>query len=98
MKRPVIPSGQLSKETRHLFAVLNKEPDVPCVVVGAAFLDTAVAGLIAEFMLKRSQTASKLLSPNGVLGGFQARSDIAYCLGLIRKEDYRELCTIAQIR
>src|SRR5262245_33629687 len=98
MRRSIIPSSQLSKESRDLYKVLNKEDDVPCVVVAAAFLDAAVASLIAEFMLRKSATAAKLLSPNGPLGGFQTRIDVGYCLGLIRKEHYQELCIVAKVR
>ena len=99
MKRKPILVDQLSKEANKLYHFLNREQtDVARVDVGAAFLDATVAGLLAEFMLPGSSTVEKLLSPNGALGAFQVRVDVAYGLGLIHKVHLEELCTIGKIR
>lgn len=95
--KTVVPLEQLSSDTRQLLEVLNGESDLVCVVVGAAFLDTALATLLAAKLLK-SRVTEKLLAPSGVLGTFQARADLAYCLELISEERYQDLCFIAAIR
>ena len=91
------PVERLSADTRELCEALNNESDVACVVIGAAFLDTALASLLEQQLLK-SKVTRKLLAPSGVLGNSAARADLAYCLCLISKEHYRDLCSIAEIR
>lgn len=88
--RKAVPVEQLSADTRHLFDVLNKQADLPCVVVGAAFLDAALKALLAKKLL-RSSTADKLLNEDGALGNFVARADLAYCLDLVDKQQYQDL-------
>lgn len=97
MARKTIPIEQLSKETRQLFDVLNEQSDLVCVVVGAAFLDTTLGTLLAG-RLSESSVSQKVLGPSGALGTFNARADIAYCLGLLRKSRYQDLCVIGEIR
>jgi DNA-binding MltR family transcriptional regulator len=81
-----------------LTEVLNGEDDLACVVIGAAFLDNALATLLAK-KLRKSDTTDKLLDPaRGALGSFAARADLAYCLGLVSKEHYKDLCSVAEIR
>src|SRR2546430_11588641 len=96
MKKQV-PAEELSDDTRRLFDVLNDESDLACVVIGAAFLETTVATLLERRFLA-SSVARKLLEPGGALGGFAPRADLAYCLGLITKDHYQDLCAIAAIR
>jgi DNA-binding MltR family transcriptional regulator len=97
MKRPVIQIEQLSAETRQLYHVLNEEPDLACVVIGAAFLDAAVASLLAQ-RFSRSKVTEKLLAPIGALGSFAVRADVAYALGLIKEAHHHDLCVVGQIR
>ena len=90
---------QLSEDTRHLMDVLNSEADLACVVVGAAFLDAALKTLLSEKLLKSSGVTEKLLDDRGgVLGTFSARADLAYCLGIVRKHHYNDLCVVMEIR
>jgi DNA-binding MltR family transcriptional regulator len=97
MRRSIVPVEKLSEETRQLFDVLNKESDLACVVIGAAFLDTALASLLAQKLLA-SSVSDKLLATSGVLGSFAARADLAYCLSLIKKEHYQDICVVGEIR
>jgi DNA-binding MltR family transcriptional regulator len=95
--RRVVPVEQLSEDTRKLFDVLNSGSDVSCVIIGAAFLDTALATLLKR-RLVTSKITEKMLSPRGALGAFVARADLAYCLGLISEHRHRDLCTIGKVR
>jgi len=91
------PVEQLSKETQELYEVLNDESDLACVVIGTAFLDTALATILERKLIK-SSVSDKLLSHRGALGSFAPRADLVYCLGLINKKHYRDLCGIDEIR
>jgi DNA-binding MltR family transcriptional regulator len=92
-----IPVEQLSEDTRRLFEVLNEEPDLPCVVIGAAFLDSALAALLRTRILDPI-IAKKLLAPEGPLGTYAARADLAYSLGLLKKSHHADLSLIGRIR
>lgn len=94
---PPVPVEQLSEDTKHLMDVLNSQADLACVVVGAAFLDTALKTLLSEKLLKSSVT-DKLLDDRGALGSFSARADLAYCLGIVRKHHYNDLRLVMEIR
>lgn len=95
--RKVIPVEELSSDTRALFEVLNKESDMACVVIGAAFLDSTLASLL-EIILRKSEVTDKLLAPSGSLGSFTTRADLAYCLKLIEKPQYQDITLIAEVR
>ena len=97
MKRTLKPAEQLSTETRELYNVLNNESDLACVVIGAAFLDTTLGTLVARKLIPSSVT-EKLLAPSGALGSFATRADLAYCLGVVKKSHYQDLCKILEIR
>jgi hypothetical protein len=76
---------------------LNEEPDMICVLVVGAYLDRYLAAMLGRH-LRSGSTAENLLSHKGVLGSFQARVDVCYCLGLIEKYEKQNLDTIGQIR
>ena len=97
MKRPLVALEQLSTETRQLLDVLNEESDLACVVIGAAFLDTSLAGLLAQ-QLADSSVSLKLLAPSGALGSYATRADLAYALSLVTKVHYQDLCVVGEIR
>lgn len=95
--RKGIPLEQLSADTRQLYDVLNNESDLACVVIGAAFLDNVLTSLFRA-KLRDSSITDKLLNPNGTLSSFASRADLAYCLSLIEKEQYSDLCKIGEVR
>jgi DNA-binding MltR family transcriptional regulator len=89
---------KLSEESRHLYDVINDESDIACVLIGTSYLDQTLASLLERHFIK-SQIVAKLLNPNGgALGTFNGRADLAYCLGLISKSLYANLCRVAEIR
>lgn len=97
-----MPVEQLSDDTRHLMDVLNSQADLACVVVGAAFLDTALKTLLSEKFFKSFNSSrtitAKLLDDGGALGSFSARADLTYCLDLVTKPRYQDLCLVMEIR
>jgi hypothetical protein len=98
MKRPIAPPEQLSDEQDPFITALNDEPDMACVVVSAAYLDAALASLLARFLLRTCATSEDLLSPRGALNAFKARADLSYVLALIPEEVHKDLGEIAKIR
>ena len=97
MRKQTIPVEQLSEERRQLFDILNQESDLACVVIGAAFLDTALTSLLSHKLIA-SSVSEKLLAPSGLLGSCGARADLAYCLSLIKKNHYEDICVVGEIR
>jgi DNA-binding MltR family transcriptional regulator len=94
-----IPNTEdLSEQSRVLLEVMDKEPDMARVLIGTSYLEQALASLLQRFFIK-SDTSKKLLNPRGgALGSFQSRADISYCLGLIPKSLYQNLCVVGEIR
>jgi DNA-binding MltR family transcriptional regulator len=98
MKARIPPIEDLSKESQALFNVMYEEPDMACVLIGTSYLEQTLASLLERFFIK-SDIAKKLLdSRGGTLGSFQSRADIGYCLGLIPKSLYQNLCVVGEIR
>lgn len=78
-----------------------KESDRSCAIVGAAYLDEHLGGLLTSFVMDDKETAERLLSPfrpYAPLSSFAARSLAAYMFGFIDKIEYEELKIIRRIR
>lgn len=97
-KPKIFPAEVLRADTTAFFGVLNEEPDFSVVVVSAGYLDACLGSLLHGFLIKSSVTERLLNPQGGALGSFAARSDVAYCLGLINKSIYQDLQHIAVIR
>jgi DNA-binding MltR family transcriptional regulator len=87
----------LSEESAKLYETIYGEPDMPCVLVGVAYLDAILKTLLGDFLIESSIT-DNILGSNGVLGTLRSRTDLAYCVGLIPKSLYQNLCTMGEIR
>src|SRR5438105_1519183 len=57
---------------------LNAETDRGCALMAAAYLDEELQKLFRATFLDDSGVADQLFSPNGPLGTFSARIDLAY--------------------
>ena len=88
----------LSSESKSLYAALQDEREIACVLLSASFLDHCLATLLHQHFIK-SSVGPKMLDPRGgILGTYAARSDLCYCLGLVAKPVYQNLITIGMIR
>ena len=95
----IIPIEQLSADTNQLYEILNEESDLACVLISVAFLDEALSSFLHAKFREHSSISDKLLdSRNGAFGNFAARTDLAYCLSLIGKEQYNDLRKLGEIR
>jgi|SRR5579883_98351 len=97
MARKTLPPEQLSADTGHLTQALNEGTDLACALIGAAAIEQALGSLLEKYLLAGG-TTERLLDPNGILGTFSARTDMAYCLGLISKKILHNAKLIGQIR
>lgn len=89
---------QLETDARELMDVLERESDLATVLISASYLDVAVASVLRKVFCD-DQISEKLIeSPSAALGGFSARTSLAYAIGLIRPEVRDDLLTIAKIR
>lgn len=92
-----IPIEQLSEQTAKLYNVLNEEKDLAVILIGTGFVDACLKSLLEAQFLDGS-TSERLLQPSGAVGGFRARADLCYVLGLIPKSEHRNLVTLGEIR
>ena len=88
----------LSGDTKKVFDVLNDESDLACVLIGTSYLSELLANIIEASFIETS-ISGKLLDPqSGAIGQFATRVDLSYCLDLIKKKVYQDLCIVAKIR
>lgn len=95
-RKAPVPAG-LSKDTAHVLDALNEQDDLAATLIGASWLDACVESLLRAFFID-CEVADRLLQPQGPLGTSAARTDAAYCLGLISPVVHKDLRTIAVIR
>lgn len=84
-----------------MYNELNKLPDGAYVITAAAILDERLKLVFESFLVTgkhESIIARDLMEPDGVLGSYDARAQIAYVLGLISENEYHDLKAIGRIR
>jgi|SRR5918996_2235403 hypothetical protein len=81
-----------------MWGEILSETDRGAAILGAAYLDARLKDAIRIRFCNRGGTASDLLKPNGYLGQYSAKCQIAYCLGLYGKTTFSNLNIIGQIR
>lgn len=75
------------------------ESDRAAAVLGAAYLDECLRDLIGSFLIDDSTRVGELLEgPLAPLGSFASRISASYCMGLMSKNEYRDLQIIREIR
>ena len=98
MKTNTADIQDLSKELGKLLKLIHEESDMACVLIATSYLDQALAALLEGFFIKSQTTKNLLKSDRGALGNLQSRADVSYCLGLIPKGLYQNLCGVGEIR
>ena len=90
--------GTLFNERAKATQALHTESDRAVVLITAAYLDDALAGLIRSALIDEPALVDELLGVDRPLGTFSARIKLAYCLGLISRATLRDLELIRRIR
>jgi DNA-binding MltR family transcriptional regulator len=85
----------LSAESKALHEAMNNEPDFPCVLIAASFLDQCLASLLERFFIE-SPVSTELL--RGTLGTFSSRAKLCCALGLIPESLMKNLLKVGEIR
>ena len=57
--------------------------DRAIVIVGLSYIDDLLIKCLENFFPDKSKTVEKLLSHRGVLGNFNSKVELLYCLGFI---------------
>jgi DNA-binding MltR family transcriptional regulator len=89
---------ELLADVGRFFQDVQRETDRGIALVSAAFLDDAVQALIRAALTADSRTAEGLFGYPGPLHSFAARTDLAYCMGLIGNGSYQDMLLIRNLR
>lgn len=87
----------ISKESDHLFKMINHGSHMACVLIAGSYLDKCLAAMLKRRIAKCKET-NELLAPNGSLSTFSARITMAFVLGLITKITHDNLNVVRKIR
>ena len=74
------------------------ESDRGVGLISAAFLDGLLASMLEALLVDDRQIVERLLGDYGALGSSSARADLAYCLGLLSRDEWHDLGVIRKIR
>jgi DNA-binding MltR family transcriptional regulator len=74
------------------------ETDRGTIVVASAYLDDLLAGMLRKHFVDEPKVVDELLDCQGPLGTYSSRISLAYCLGLIRDDQFKDLNTVRKIR
>jgi DNA-binding MltR family transcriptional regulator len=76
----------------------HNSPDRVIAIVGAAYLDAMLDRLFRAMLIDASDEVEKLLRPDGPIGSNGSRCQLAFCLGLITRDQRDDLRQVAKIR
>jgi DNA-binding MltR family transcriptional regulator len=79
----------------------TEESDRATAILVGAFLDEKLRELITTFLVEDKKVIKELLDPNmayAPISSFASRIKVAYCLGLIGKDEYNDFQTFRKIR
>jgi len=76
----------------------DESPDRALGIALPAILDNRITEILRTAMRQERKVADDLLKPDGALGNFAVKIDVAFMFGLISKETRRDLRLIVRIR
>jgi DNA-binding MltR family transcriptional regulator len=94
-KKDDIPRALVAKE---FSANMRAETDRGAVLVGAALLDELLGETLSAKFIASQKATEKMLEHPGPCSTFAARTDIAYCLGLISSDVAEDLHLVRKLR
>lgn len=96
-KDPILLRRKL-RDFNTLFQELQNESDRAAAILGAAFLDALLEECITNFLVDDIKEVQRIFGPEQPLGSFGSRITIAFCLGLISRDEKSDLRIIQKIR
>jgi DNA-binding MltR family transcriptional regulator len=97
-KKQFLNIPDLSADSRRFIEDLQKETDRGAALIGAAFLDNVLESMLRAYFVDDKKVVNELLNSNNLLGTLSVKGKLAYCLGLIGRENYRDINVIRKIR
>lgn len=89
---------RLSNLSQEISSLLSSESDRGCALWAAAMLDDKLEELLRSIFIDDRKEVDKFLKDMGSLATFSARVKLAYLLGIINKDDYKQYTAIRKIR
>ena len=83
---------------RSIWEELESTNDRAAAIVGEAILDESLAILLSNYLIADQKEVNSLLDNPGPLSSLHHKSTLAYCLGLITKEELDVIRAIHTIR
>jgi DNA-binding MltR family transcriptional regulator len=77
---------------------MNAESDRGAVLVAAAYIDDALGCVLTAAFVADTAVTKRLLEYPGAASTLAARTDLAYCFGLIGRDMYEDIRRITKIR
>lgn len=85
-------------DTLKFRTLITQESDRACALMAAAYLDVQLTNLLRAVLVEDTNVVNDLFEPSKPIGTFSAKIDMAYLLGLLSKEEQRDLHLIRKIR
>ena len=76
----------------------HDSPDRVIAIIGGAYLDEMLNRLFRATLIDDQEDVDRLLRPDAALGSNGARYQLAYCLGLVTREQRHDMKLVAAIR
>ncbi len=97
MAEPFLDAGQITR-LNDVLREVSEESDRATAILLSAEIDAVLGALIEASFLPASSRDDRLLRPDGPLGTFAARIEVAFRLGIISEALRRDLDFIRRIR
>ena len=91
-------NSHLVTEALNFRTLLTSESDRACALMAGSYLDVQLGKLLKAVFVNDAKVADEFTEPSKALGTFSARIDLGYLLGLLSKEEHRDLHLIRKIR
>jgi len=87
-----------TKEFIEFLAAFKNESDRGAALVAASILDVRLQEILSAFFVDSSTSRDLLSGFNAPLGTFSSRASMAFSLGLIQENEFKEITVIRKIR
>ena len=77
---------------------LDKESDRGCALVATAILDEKLKELLSALFIRDCKLQNEMLSGVGPLSSFAAKAKLSYLLGIVTKDEYKNIKLVKKIR